>query len=127
MLGSSKYLAALGRIMIAAIFLVSGVQKVLGPEQTQQYIASAGLPQPVVLYWATVAVEILGGLALVFGVQTRLAALLLTGFTVLAAVIFHRDFANQIQFLMFMKDIAIAGGLLQIVAFGSGGLGLARH
>jgi putative oxidoreductase len=127
MLGSSKYLAALGRIMIAAIFLVSGVQKVLGPEQTQQYIASAGLPQPVVLYWATVATEILGGLALVFGVQARLAALLLAGFTVLAAVIFHRDFANQVQFLMFMKDIAIAGGLLQIVAFGSGGLGLGRR
>ncbi len=112
------YIAALGRVLLAAIFLASGAQKIFTPEQTQQYIASANLPEPLILYWVAIAIEIVGGIALVAGVQVRLAALLLTAFTLVAAVIFHTDFADQNQTIHFMKNLAIAGGLLQVFAFG---------
>ena len=64
------------------------------------------------------------GLALIAGWQTRIAAFLLAGFTLLAAIIFHTDFANQVQYLFFMKNLAIAGGLLALVAHGPGPLAL---
>jgi len=123
---SASYTAAIGRLLLAAIFLASGFQKILTPEQTQAYIISAGLPQPVALYWASTAVEILGGLGLALGFMRRFAALALTVFTLAAAALFHLHFGDQNQIIHFMKDIAIAGGLLQVVAFGSDGTSFGR-
>ena len=114
------YVAALGRLLLAVIFLVSGVCKILAPAMTQGYIASAGLPSPLAAYLVAIAVEVGGGTLLILGFQTKLAALALAIFSVAAAVGFHHDFADQDQLIHFLKDISIAGGLPQVAAFGAG-------
>lgn len=87
---------------------------------TEAYIAAAGLPLPALLFWAATAVELVGGSALALGYGARLAAIILAGFSVLAAVFFHAQFADQNQLIHFLKNIAIAGGLLQVAAYGAG-------
>ena len=121
---STRYLPVLGRLLIAAIFLTSGLSKLAAPGMTQGYIASAGLPLPLLGYVLTVLVEVGGGALLVVGYRTRTVALALAVFTVAAAVFFHHDFANQNQMIHFMKNLAMAGGLLQVVAFGAGSFSL---
>ena len=120
MLNQSSYVAALGRLLIALIFLMSGIGKIAAPEMMQGYIASAGLPLPLVGYLIAIAVEVGGGILLVVGFQTRLAAIVLAAFTIVTAVIFHHDFADQNQMIHFLKNVATTGGLLQVVAFGAG-------
>jgi putative oxidoreductase len=116
----------IGRLLLAAIFLLSGANKLFAPGPTQAYIAAAGLPVPLVAYVVALVVEIGGGVLLVIGYQARLAALALALFTVVAAIGFHRDFADQNQMIHFLKNLAIAGGLLQVFAFGPGGYSLRR-
>jgi len=99
-----------GRIMMALIFILAGVGKITDPAGTVGYMQSVGLPGA--LLWPTIALEVLGGLALATGFKTRYAAFALAGFSVLAAFIFHRNFADQMQMIMFLKNIAMAGGLL---------------
>ena len=115
---------ALGRLLLAGIFLLSGFSKVAAPVGTIGYIQSVGLPLPEVAYGLAVVTEILGGLALVVGFQTRLVALALAGFTIATALVFHNDLSDQNQFIHFFKNIAMAGGLLQVVAFGAGSFSL---
>jgi putative oxidoreductase len=117
---SNDVVTLVGRILIASIFLLSGLSKLAAPSFTVGYIASAGLPLPWVGYAIAVAVEIGGGLALIVGYQTRVAAALLAAFSIAAALAFHKDFADQNQFIHFFKNVAMAGGLLQVVAFGAG-------
>ena len=109
-----------GRVLISAIFLMSGWGKVNAPAATIGYIGSVGLPAAALGFAIAVAIEIGGGLALVLGYRARLAAALMAVFSIAAAIGFHRDFADMNQFIHFMKNVAIAGGLLQIVAFGAG-------
>jgi len=116
--------AAFGRLLIAVIFLVSGLGKIAAPAMTQGYIASAGLPAPALAYLIAIVVEVGGGVLLVVGFQTRLVALVMAVFSVVTAVGFHHDFADQNQMIHFLKNIAMAGGLLQIVAFGGGAFSL---
>ena len=116
--------AAFGRLLLAAIFLISGVGKILAPAMTQGYIAAAGLPLPLVAYLIAIAVEVGGSILLILGFQTKLAALALAIFSVAAAVGFHHDFADQNQLIHFFKNIAMAGGLLQLAAFGPGALSI---
>ena len=113
-------LATLGRVLLAALFLMSGLSKLGSAEATTAYIASAGLPLPGVAYVVTVIVEIGGGLLLLLGLQARLAAAVLAVFTVAAAVFFHNNFGDQNQMIHFIKNFAIAGGLLQVAAWGAG-------
>ena len=110
----------IGRILLAVIFILSGVSKLANPAGTQGYIASVGLPLPLLAYIVAVVVEIGGGVLLLAGYRTRLAAAAMAVFTVAAAVFFHHAFGDQNQFIHFMKNIAIAGGLLQVFAFGAG-------
>jgi putative oxidoreductase len=126
-MASVNYVAAVGRLLMAAIFLSSGFHKLLTPDQTQAYIEAAHIPLPGVAYWATTAIETIGGLCLVLGLATRFAALILAAFSIAAAVVFHSNFSDQSQFINFMKNLAIAGGLLQVVAFGSGGLAITHR
>jgi putative oxidoreductase len=109
-----------GRIFLSAIFLISGVSKIAAPAATIGYIESAGLPLAPLGFALAVIVEILGGLALIAGYRTRLVAAGLAGFTLATALAFHGDLADQNQFIHFFKNIAMAGGLLQVVAFGAG-------
>jgi putative oxidoreductase len=116
--------AATGRILIALLFLLSGLGKLAAPAATQGYIAAAGLPLPLLAYLAAVVIEVGGGLLLAIGYRTRLVALLVAGFTLVAAFAFHSNLADQNQMIHFFKNIAIAGGLLQVAAFGAGSFSL---
>ena len=113
-------ISAAGRILLAALFLISGLAKIGAFDATTAYIASAGLPFPVLAYAATLAVEIGGGLLLIVGFQARPVAAALALFTVAAAIFFHNNFSDQNQAIHFFKNLAIAGGLLQVVAAGAG-------
>jgi putative oxidoreductase len=116
--------AAFGRLLIAVIFLMSGLSKIAAPAATQGYIASAGLPAPMLAYLIAIVIEVGGGVLLVLGFQARLVALIMAAFSVATALSFHHDFADQNQMIHFLKNIAMAGGLLQVVAFGAGALSL---
>jgi putative oxidoreductase len=117
-------IAALGRVLLAFLFLMSGVSKLGAPAATMAYIASAGLPSAGVVYALALVVEIGAGLLLLIGFQARLAAGVLALFTIAAAFLFHNNFTDQNQIIHFLKNFAIAGGLLQIAAAGAGRLSL---
>jgi len=116
--------AAAARVLLAALFLVSGIQKLFGPAMIQGYIASAGLPFPSLVYAITVVIELGAGALLLVGFWTRLMAWVLAAFTVAAALIFHRALGDPNQFVHFLKNLAIAGGLLHIAAIGAGAFSL---
>ena len=113
-------ISAASRVFLAALFLISGLSKLGAFDATTAYIASAGLPFPVLAYAATLAVEIGGGLLLMIGFQARPTASVLALFTVATAISFHNNFADQNQAIHFFKNFSIAGGLLQVVAAGAG-------
>ncbi len=115
---------AVGRVMISAIFVLSGLSKLAAPAMTIGYIQSAGLPLPSVAFGLSAFVEIVGGIALLLGYRTRIVASVLFLFALATAVFFHRAFADQNQFIHFFKNIAMAGGLLHVVAFGGGRISL---
>ena len=114
------FVAVAGRVLIGVLFLLSGLSKLGAPAATQGYIASVGLPAPVIAYAVAVAVEVLGSLLLIAGVGTRFVAAGMAVFTLATALAFHNNFADQNQMIHFLKNIAITGGLLQVAAFGGG-------
>lgn len=115
-----------GRVLLAAIFLIAGLQKVGGYDGTAAYMASVGVPGA--LLPAVIALEIGGALAIIAGFQTRLVAILLAGFSGVAALLFHADFADPMQSILFLKNLSIAGGLLALAANGAGAWSIdARH
>ena len=118
-----------GRLLLALLFLPAGLMKIGGFAGTVGYIASKGLPMPALGAVIAIVVEVLGGLALLAGFGTRVAALVLAVFTVAASVIFHAYWAvpadaQMVQQLMFFKNIAVVGGLLVLAAHGAGGWSL---
>ncbi|MGO4808691.1 DoxX family protein [Cupriavidus sp. 2MCAB6] len=113
-------LTLLGRVLVSAIFLLSGASKLAAPAAMVGYIQSVGLPFPQLALGLAVLVELGGGLALVLGYRTRLVAAILAVFSAATALAFHANLADQNQFIHFFKNIAMAGGLLQIVAYGAG-------
>jgi len=122
-----KYAAPLGRILLSFMFIVSGWGKLGDPAGTAAYIQSGGLPG--VLVWPTIALELIGGIFILVGFQTRITAFLLAGFSVLAGVLFHlvpsqgmEGMAQMTQVIMFNKNLSIAGGFLLLVALGAGPL-----
>jgi putative oxidoreductase len=121
---NTRYLPFIGRILIGLPFAMSGLGKLAAYGKTTAMIAAAGLPFPPLAFVAAVAVELGGGLLLVLGYHVRPIALALAVFSVTAAVSFHSNFADQNQMIHFLKDVMLAGGLLQIVAFGAGAISL---
>lgn len=114
----NNYSSLIGRIFISAIFLMAGLNKMTSYEGTQGYMDVMGIPSfllPVVI-----VTEVFGALAILLGYKTRIVAFLLAGFTILSALLFHFDFSDQIQSIMFMKNIAIAGGFIFLIANGAG-------
>ncbi|CCE10585.1 DoxX [Bradyrhizobium sp. STM 3843] len=123
-MSTPAYVPALGRLLIALIFVMSGLSKIAAPASTVAYIQSAGAPFAPAAFAIAVIVEVGCGLALLLGFQTRLAAAILAIFTLATAVLFHNNMADQNQMIHFLKNIAITGGLLQVVAFGPGAFSL---
>ena len=117
----------LGRIAIAALFLPAGLNKFMGIEGTTGYFASLGLPAVAILVWVVIAIEVLGGIALILSYQTRIVAIGLAIFTVLASIAGHAFWAAPadaafIAQLLFFKNIAVAGGLLVLASSGAGSI-----
>lgn len=110
--------APVGRLLIALIFLISGINKISGYEGTQGYMEAMGVPGG--LLPLVIVTEIVLGLAVIVGYRTRLAAFGLAGFTLLSGILFHANFDDQMQMIMFMKNLAITGGFLFLVAHGAG-------
>ena len=117
-----KFTELAGRALLALLFLLSGLGKIGAYGATAGYMAAMGVPGA--LLPAVIATEILGAIAIIIGWQTRVVAFLLAGFSLTSALIFHRNLADQIQMIMFLKNVAIAGGFLLLVANGAGRLSI---
>jgi putative oxidoreductase len=118
----NKYTTLLGRLLLGQIFLLAGISKIGGFAATQGWMEAMGVPG--ILLPAVILLEIGGGLALILGWQARLSAVALAGFSIIAAAIFHNNLADQMQSILFMKNLAIAGGLLFLAAHGAGELSI---
>ena len=114
-----------GRILLASLFLLSGLTKISSYGAIAGYMTAAGVPAS--LLPIVIATEVLGSLAIIVGWHTRIAAFLLAGFTLIAGAIFHNNFSDQIQLIMFLKDVSIAGAFLMLVANGAGPLSIDRR
>ena len=113
----NKYLNIVGRVLLALIFVLAGVGKMSNPSGTMQYMEAMGVP--ALLLWPTIALEVLGGVAIIIGYQTRLVAFGLAAFCVISALIFHHNFGDQTQMIMFLKNLAMAGGFLLLANSGA--------
>ncbi|MGH8456208.1 MAG: DoxX family protein [Stenotrophobium sp.] len=115
----------LGRVFMAALFILAGYGKITAYAGTQAYMASQGVPGA--LLPLVIALELGGGLLLVAGFQTRIVALALAAFSLASALLFHRNLADQTMFIMFFKNVSMAGGFLIIAVHGAGPLSLDRR
>jgi putative oxidoreductase len=120
----SAYADAPARALMAAIFILSGVGKLGAVTATQGYMQAYGIPTELLA--PTIAFETGAGVLLLIGLGTRIVALLLAGFSLITAAIFHSDFSDQIQMIMFLKNLAMTGGFLAIAAHGATGMSLDR-
>lgn len=107
-----------GRLLLALIFILSGLGKLGAQEATQGYMQAMGVPGGLLL--PTIAFEVISGLLVIVGFKTRIVAALLAGFCLVSGAIFHRNFADQMQMVMFLKNVSMAGGLLVLAAVGAG-------
>jgi putative oxidoreductase len=119
---SLRFAPLIGRILIALLFVPAGFQKLTGFQGSVGYAESAGMPLPALAIAAAIAIELGGGLLLLVGYKARWVAAAMALFSVVAALFFHADFAVAGNQVNFFKNLAIAGGLLQIVYFGAGPL-----
>jgi putative oxidoreductase len=118
-----------GRLLLAAVFLPAGISKITGFAGTVGYINSVGMPLPTVAAVGAILIEVLASLALIFGFKTRIAALVLAAFTLIASFFFHNFWAlpeaqQMMQQLMFFKNVGLIGGLLTLAAWGAGKLSI---
>ena len=117
---NTSVIPVIGRVLLAAIFILSGFGKLAAPDATMGYIASTGLPFAPLALAIAIGVELGGGLLLVLGVKTRLVAAGLAAFSIVTGLAFHNAVGDQNQMIHLLKNFAMAGGLLQVVAFGAG-------
>ena len=105
---------AFGRILISSLFLIEGVRKFFFQEETIMYMEDYGIPE--ILFFPSIILEVLFPILLIIGYKTRFSASIMALFTLTVALIFHTNFENQMELIIFLKDIAIAGGFLIIAA-----------
>ena len=110
--------APFGRLLISGMFVMSGLNKIGNYDNTTGWMDTMGVPGS--LLPLVIALEVLGGVAIIAGWKTRIFAFLLAGFCLMSAILFHANFAEQVEMMMFMKNITIAGGFLFLVAHGAG-------
>jgi putative oxidoreductase len=118
----NRYIHLAGRILLATIFLLAGLGKLANPDATSGYMQAMGVSGALV--WPTLLFEIGAALAIMVGWHTRAVALLLAGFCLVSGAIFHHNFADQVQMILFLKNVSMAGGLLLLVAGGASALSL---
>lgn len=118
----NKIINLVARVLLSHIFILAGINKITGYAGTQGYMESMGVPG--MLLPLVIILEIAGGLAVLVGWQTRIAAYALAGFTVVAAILFHGNISDQMQMIMFMKNLSITGGLLLLAVNGAGAMSL---
>lgn len=124
---SRQDLAALvGRILMSAIFIWSGYAKLMSPVGTQAYFAHVGVAFPQLVWVATVVIELIGGLLLLLGIQTRVVAAVLGVWSIATAIVAHANFADPDMQIHFMKNVAMAGGYAVLAGFGGGAYTLER-
>lgn len=120
--GSTSVAILVGRILISILFILAGFAKLTSIAGTAGWFGSIGLPVPTVTAVVVGLVELLGGLAILVGFKTRIAAIVIALFTLGATAVAHMDFADQMQLLMLQKNLAITGGLLILAAVGAGSI-----
>ena len=113
-----------GRVLLSILFILSGFAKLTAISGTAGWFASIGLPFPTLTTVVVGLVELLGGIAVLVGFKTRIAAILLAVFTLAATVIAHLDFADQMQLLMLQKNLGLVGGFLLLAAVGAGSISI---
>lgn len=118
----AKFSPLIGRLIIGGFFLLAGVGKIGDVAGTAGYMQSVGLPG--FLVWPAIIFEIALGLAMIVGFKVRWAALAGAAFCVVTAVLFHNNFADQMQMIMFLKNLSIAGGFLMYFAHGAGAVAI---
>ena len=117
-INNSNYVAPVGRVLIAFMFVMSGLNKINNYGNTAGWMDAMGVPGS--LLPIVIVLEVLGGAAIMIGWQTRIAAILFAAFSVMSAAIFHADFSDQNQMIQFMKNVSIAGGFLFLIVHGAG-------
>lgn len=121
---SNSVVLLVARILLSFMFIMSGLQKFGGIEGTAGYISSVGLPAATLLAWAAAIFETVVGIAILVGFQTKVSALAMAAFCAFLAFMFHYAPADQMQMIMFSKNLTIAGGLLALFVAGPGSLSL---
>jgi putative oxidoreductase len=119
---ATRYLPFVGRLLIGLPFAMSGFGKLAAYGPTVAKISAVGLPLPPLAFTVAVVVELGGGLLLIAGYRARVIAIALALFSLVTAAWFHGNFADQNQMIHFLKNVMLAGGLLQIAAFGAGAI-----
>lgn len=112
------------RILLVILFFVSGLGMLTSPGGTAGYFGSLGIPLPGLVVWLVIALKIIGGLAVLLGIQTRYAAWALAAFCIAAPLFGHNNFGDQAEMTQFLKDLALAGGFLALSVSGPGRLSL---
>jgi putative oxidoreductase len=117
-----QYMSLISRLLLSALFVFGGFGKITAIAATQGYMEAKGIPG--MLIYPTILLELGGGIMIVLGLQTRIVAVLLAGFCVVSALVFHSDLADQMQYIMFMKNLGLAGGFLLLVQHGAGAIAI---
>ncbi|HXN05623.1 MAG TPA: DoxX family protein [Nitrospiria bacterium] len=120
----NSYVMLIGRVLVASIFVLSGISKIGNFSGTSQFMASKGLPASDFLLVMTIIIEVLGGISIIFGYKAKWGAWALFVFMIPVTLVFHTNFADQNQMIHFLKNISMMGGLLYIASAGSGPLSL---
>jgi putative oxidoreductase len=119
---AKSYLLPLGRLLMSSLFVWAGVHKLMNPSGTAQYFAGAHIPIPDVAVWVVIAIEVIGGLFILVGYQTRWAAAVLAIFCLLTGFGVHLPVGDQANMINFYKNLVMAGGFLYVFVSGPGGL-----
>jgi putative oxidoreductase len=125
--GTMDWVGLLGRLLMSAIFIQGGFLKAMAPAATMGYFAKYGLPLPGIAYAVALLVEIGGGILFLAGWRARVTALVLAIWCIATAMVAHYHPENRDQMIHFMKNVCMAGGFLQVVAFGAGRLSVDRR
>ncbi|GAA6619587.1 DoxX family protein [Scytonema sp. NUACC26] len=122
-----KYIPLIARASLASVFLESGVNKILHPVVTQQFMAAYGIPFTRFFLVSAIVLELTAGLSVLLGYKARWGAIALIKFLITVTFIFHTNFSDHMQVGHFMKNLAILGGLMMVVQYGSGAVSFDRR